>query len=569
MFFASNSSPIAILSPLSEKRLFLMGAASMILGMHRKKPFHYRSTGNPVKQGIWNRRIGMLRLIMWQRSFRVVLVVLSIVLAGCATVDETPKKNLQLGLITTPPTYYTTQRARYLGETYKNHLDRLVERIVRSPKTANLQFANNIASVGGIGFFTHSATGSVDARFLEVVMGVPETFDPNSDHNAKVSRVFSLYGAELLSILASDQEIYQEKELNGYGLNLSWRNIVTESNGSRIALERTVLYFSKAKVRSFLTGDLTQNTLLGEAVIFAVIEDGPMKLVSFRPQELKPDLRLPIQEQTLAIEKGSSNPGPKSEGLVAIPLAARPSVSTQGLEKVPRESAPSLVDKPVEFTTSSPFGESPKDPGTTSTPSVRRIEVPVFSTSGPIESAEPKESLVNQKVEAVFRNQEAAEPSSQLASLEQEKTETRSILPKSSLAPATMPVVAPSVGSSVDKSLGETSEKMQDKDLVNRPFPQVLQGFIIQIAFADRGEAQLWAETLERRGYAVSMTEAAGGAVRLRVGSFTVRDEAERQLQALRQDGLKGIVISLPQAYRPEARPTRAVENGKTVSVVQ
>ena len=237
------------------------------------------------------------------------------------------------------------------------------------------------------------------------------------------------------------------------------------------------------------------------------------------------------------------------------------------------ESAPSLVDEPVELTASSPSPESPKDPGMTSASLVHRIEVPVFSTPAPIESPKPKEPPVNQTAEAVFPNQEAAAPSSQLASLEQKKTETQPIFPKSSLAPARMPAVAPSTGSSVivDKSLEnrETSEKIQEKDLVIRPFPQVLHGFIIQVAFADRGEAQLWAETLERRGYAVSMTEAAGGAVRLRVGSFTVRDEAERQLQALRQDGLKGIVLNLPQAYRPEARPTRAEENGKTVSVVQ
>ena len=63
--------------------------------------------------------------------------MIAVVLAGCATVEENPKKNAQLGLITTPPTYYTTQRARYLGEKYKNKLDRLVERIVRNPKTAN------------------------------------------------------------------------------------------------------------------------------------------------------------------------------------------------------------------------------------------------------------------------------------------------------------------------------------------------------------------------------------------------------------------------------------------------
>jgi hypothetical protein len=57
--------------------------------------------------------------------------------------------------------------------------------------------------------------------------------------------------------------------------------------------------------------------------------------------------------------------------------------------------------------------------------------------------------------------------------------------------------------------------------------------------------------------------------VRLRVGNFTLRDEAERQLQALRQDGLKGIVLNLPQVYRPEARPASAEKNGKTASAAQ
>src|SRR5262245_51224871 len=118
--------------------------------------------------------------------FRTISIAIVFVLTGCATVEENPKKNAQLGLITTPPTYYSTQRARYLGEKYKNNLDRLVERIVRNPKTAKLQFANNIASVGGIGFFTHSATSSVDERYLEIIMGVPETFDSRLDNNAKV-----------------------------------------------------------------------------------------------------------------------------------------------------------------------------------------------------------------------------------------------------------------------------------------------------------------------------------------------------------------------------------------------
>ena len=234
-------------------------------------------------------------MIVRQKYLHTLIIAIAAVLAGCSTMEENPRKNAQLGLITTPPTYYTTQKARYLGEKYKNNLDRLVERIVSNPKTANLQFANNIASVGGIGFFTHSATSSVDERFLEIIMGVPETFDSKLDHNANVQRVFSLYGAELLSILASDSDIYEEKQVNGYGLNLSWRNLVPDTAGPRVSLERSTLYFSKARVRSFLRGDLSQNAFLSEAVIFAVVDDGPMKLVSYRPQELKPDSRRPIQ----------------------------------------------------------------------------------------------------------------------------------------------------------------------------------------------------------------------------------------------------------------------------------
>src|SRR5215468_8815518 len=178
--------------------------------MHRKKPFHYRSPGNAVKESIFlaEWKSGM----MISRSY-LKTIMIAVVLAGCATVEENPKKNAHLGLITTPPTYYTTHRARYLGEKYKNNLDRLVERIVRNPKTANLQFANNIASVGGIGFFTHSATKTADERYLEVVLATPETFETKGDYSEKVQRLFSSYGFDLLRILTADGELYQDGEL--------------------------------------------------------------------------------------------------------------------------------------------------------------------------------------------------------------------------------------------------------------------------------------------------------------------------------------------------------------------
>jgi hypothetical protein len=59
--------------------------------------------------------------------------------------------------------------------------------------------------------------------------------------------------------------------------------------------------------------------------------------------------------------------------------------------------------------------------------------------------------------------------------------------------------------------------------------------------------------------------------VRVRIGGFAGREEAERQLQALRQEGLKGILINLPQAYRPRVQPmpTEAEPGDKTVSAAQ
>ena len=88
-----------------------------------------------------------------------------------------------------------------------------------------------------------------------------------------------------------------------------------------------------------------------------------------------------------------------------------------------------------------------------------------------------------------------------------------------------------------------------------RPAAKPLAGFIVQLAFNDKEKAQRWADSMAKRGFAVSLTEAGTeGSLRVRLGNFAVRDEAERQLRTFKQDGLNGIVISLPQAFRPEVR---------------
>jgi cell division septation protein DedD len=110
-------------------------------------------------------------------------------------------------------------------------------------------------------------------------------------------------------------------------------------------------------------------------------------------------------------------------------------------------------------------------------------------------------------------------------------------------------------------------ENIPEKKALARPLPKALEGYVIQLAFSDKGAAQHWAETLERRGFAVSMTQAgSAGSLRVRFGNFAVRDDAERQLRTLRQKGLNGIVINLPQAYRPEIHPPVAENSGKSAS---
>ena len=516
-------------------------------------------------------------MIVRQQYLHNLILAIATILAGCSTVEENPRKNVQLGLITTPPTYYTTQKARYLGEKYKNNLDRLVERIVSNPKTANLQFANNIASVGGIGFFTHSVTSSVDERFLEIIMGVPETFDSKLDHNAKVQRVFSLYGAELLSILASDSDIYEEKQVNGYGLNLSWRNLVPDTAGPRISLERSTLYFPKARVRSFLRGDLSQNAFLSEAVLFAVVDDGPMKLVSYRPQELKQDSRRPIQEEPLIAGRIPAKPEKQSEKAAPLEPVAKRSITSKEQGKSSAQLSPLINDNPNEPKAPPALTEKREDWNEARPAADKRGEVPIAS-SVPIESSTKELSAVQITENVVMGKQESADRAP-LKSLEQNSTELQNIPPKVDLAslPA-VPALAPITDApKVEVLLREQplSESKQAKiatgeQVVALPSPKVLQGFVIQLAFGETRDARHWAETLERRGFAISLTEAGGsGSVRVRIGNFTGREEAERQLQALRQDGLKGIVLNLPQAYRPEVHPAVGEESGKAISAVQ
>lgn len=281
---------------------------------------------------------------------RLPLVFVTLLFSACAMLDDSaPKKPATTGLIATPPSYYSTTKAKYLAAKYKENLDRMVERIVRNPKTSSLQFANNISSVGGIGFFTHSATKSPDERYLEVVLATPETFETKGDVSEKVQQLFSRYGLDLLGIISGDGDIYRDKELSGYGLNLAWRNVISEPSGNRVTLARAIIYFSKERVSSFLRNELKQNDLLGEAVIFAVDEDGPLNLVSYKPQELRPDFRPTIREDDLtSVPVASKEAGQKidqklevakKDPAITVPVAKAIQQETKAETKKPVASA--------------------------------------------------------------------------------------------------------------------------------------------------------------------------------------------------------------------------------------
>jgi len=146
-----------------------------------------------------------------------------------------------------------------------------------------------------------------------------------------------------------------------------------------------------------------------------------------------------------------------------------------------------------------------------------------------------------------------AAPAPVIAGTETARGEVKSLPPAAPLLPS------PAVREKPDREqlalLKKPNAPIVENKPLARPAAKILEGFIIQIAFTDKEKAQRWAETMERRGYSVSLTEAGTeGALRVRLGNFTMRDEAERQLRTFKQDGMNGIIINLPQAFKPEAR---------------
>jgi cell division protein FtsN len=580
----------------------------------------------------------------------------AIVVTGCTIQHgDTTRQLTAAKLIATPPAHYSTQKARYLGEKYQGKLDRLIEMIIANPKTSKLQFANNLGSSGGIGFFTHSAVKAPDERFLEVVLGTGENLDAG-EYSGKVARLFSLYGKELLVILASDVELYNDRELSGYGLNFTWRTL-----GSRASTERAIVYFSKEKVRAFLREDIDENTLLAEAVIFVIEAEGQANLLSFRVPEPVPDVRAPIQEQVILPEPTkakpdrkrvvSQQPGNHTEAITpptnvgdnpagerkgeiiasqtqtgSNPTTPNGSIGTKQ-KIVPDEKIGMVIGEKSDSVRTGSVTESIAEPGSNPIPDTGVVKIseaaqPAVEFAQPqletkaiqpelqVEKRGAKISEANSSVKVAKEmrqlelTRDVADSQRQASSAEVRTNEaskgdleipmvpalasagTKSSSPKQAnpgseidkvVEVASIPKIHPKAAHTEKAAPGSTQPAEQQKaetveqqsllahakpiddtpelkSLV-RPMPKALEGYIIQVSFKDHSEARRWAGTFQQRGYSVSITEAGTAeSLRVRIGNFRSRDDAERQHKSIRETGVVGIILNLPQAYQPEVR---------------
>jgi hypothetical protein len=229
-----------------------------------------------------------------QRHLVVPILLLWMLLFGCSAsrLQRNSPATIEAGIALTPPEhytlYYSTQKARALGESYSENLDRLLERVTQSP-IGKMQFANAIVSMS-LGFFTHSASRPPDERYLEAILAMPDILEEEEDVNATVSRLFAQYGREILAVLASDTTIADDPKVAGYGINFSWRNMLKTPSGPRMSMREAVIYVPKKKSERFLNRQIEHDELLGTSAIFVRQGEKAAQQVLYSPPSSQPSI---------------------------------------------------------------------------------------------------------------------------------------------------------------------------------------------------------------------------------------------------------------------------------------
>lgn len=253
------------------------------------------------------------------------------------------KGSTKQSLVPDPP-YYSTAKSKNLASRYETNLEKILVEIVASPATEALQFADPNLSIKSIGFFSHASAKSPDERYLEVIVWAPNVFDEKTNFSSKLQLLFSRYASALLSILSSDTAISNDRLVSGYGLNFSWRT----TSGSRINLERGVIYLAKDQAHKLLSGQISQEEVLSGAAIYAIQGGEPTRQIQYT-QPAAPALKLELQPREVEGSKLSRSdvkeydlPSPSG------PMAEekRPDPVSIPLETVKKEGA-AVRERPV------------------------------------------------------------------------------------------------------------------------------------------------------------------------------------------------------------------------------
>lgn len=438
-----------------------------------------------------------------RRHLIVPILLLWMLLFGCSA--SKPQQNspatIEAGIALTPPAhytpYYSTQKARALGESYSENLDRLLERATHSP-IGKMQFANAIVSMS-LGFFTHSASRPPDERYLEAILAMPDILEEEEDINALVSRLFAQYGRDILAILASDTTIADDPKVAGYGINFSWRNMLKTPSGPRMSMREAVIYVPKKKSERFLNRQIEHDELLGTSTIFVRQGEQAAQQVRYSPPPSQPWLQAPPVS-------------PESQGKDFLTPESTSHSEIQDLQ-------PSVSQEP------------PRTPPKVPLPS-SSLQEPAAAVGQPTPTTSPT----------------TLSPS-------QERDKQKLSRGKHSPAPMRRPPSSSSQQqTSSEGQLFDPPSNAQSTSVKITPFSSQqatpLQSsredhYLVQFSFSELLEAQRWADTLKEEGYRTSLNfvKKENQPIYLRVGDFASVAEATQFVDDVKAQGLHGVVL--------------------------
>jgi len=439
-----------------------------------------------------------------QRHLVVPILLLWMLLFGCSATrtQQNSPATIEAGIALTPPEhytpYYSTQKARALGESYSENLDRLLERVTQSP-IGKMQFANAIVSMS-LGFFTHSASRPPDERYLEAILAMPDILEEEEDVNAIVSRLFAQYGRDILVILASDTTIADDPKVAGYGINFSWRNMLKTPSGPRMSMREAVIYIPKKKSERFLNQQIEHDELLGTSTIFVRQGEQAAQQVRYSPPPSQPWLQAP----SASLESQGKDFFPESTSSPEI-QESQPSISQ---EQGPLRTPPKV-----------PLPSSP-------------LQEPAAAEGQPNPTTSPVTLSPSQK--------------QQKQKLSREKHPSAPIRRPSS--PSSQQHISPE-GQLFDPPSNAQNTSAKPPPLSSQRATPLQSShedhYLVQFSFSELLEAQRWADTLKEEGYRTSLNfvKKENQPIHLRVGDFASIAEATQFVDDCKSQGLHGLVL--------------------------